>query len=115
MFQNSEQNPLHNYAYQIPGQERTYPVTQDHYNYQQQHQQHQHDPYSAENNNQITNGHFPPTSATTNGHGAAGLNEQFAQNVKLDDFVCVRCSDGFAQNETVVNSGGQVWHAECFV
>jgi hypothetical protein len=106
MYANSEQNPLHNYAYQIPGQERTYETSQDHLNYQQQHHD-PHQPYSAED----TNGHFPPA---TNGAGSAALHQQIDQ-MKLDDFVCVRCNDGFAQNETVVNSGGQVWHAECFV
>lgn len=134
MFQNSEQNPLHNYAYQIPGQERTYPVTADHERYQQQQQYqqqhhhqtqpHQHEHY-ANDETSISNGHFPPTQAhqhqaaaaaeMANGGGATAIHEQFDQQVKLDDFVCVRCNDGFAQNETVVNSGGQVWHAECFV
>jgi len=43
------------------------------------------------------------------------LNQQFDQQIKLDDFICVRCNDGFIPSETVVNSGGQFWHAECFV
>jgi hypothetical protein len=34
---------------------------------------------------------------------------------RLENLLCVRCNDGFALNEQIVNSGGQVWHAECFV
>lgn len=36
-------------------------------------------------------------------------------SARLEDLLCVRCNEGFELNEQIVNSGGQVWHAECFV
>lgn len=51
-----------------------------------------------------------------NGGGPQDLLVQsFDNTVRLEDLVCVRCNDGFELNEQIVNSGGQVWHAECFV
>lgn len=43
------------------------------------------------------------------------FNQQFETGTRLEDLSCVRCNDGFNLNEQIVNSGGQVWHAECFV
>lgn len=43
-----------------------------------------------------------------------GLTQRF-ESARLEDLACVRCGDGFGLNEQIVNSGGQVWHAECFV
>lgn len=42
------------------------------------------------------------------------LTQRF-ESARLEDLTCVRCGDGFNLNEQIVNSGGQVWHAECFV
>nr|CAD2175041.1 unnamed protein product [Meloidogyne enterolobii] len=132
MFHNSEQHPLHKYTYQIPGQEKVYPITSDQINYQQQQQNKDYN---------IDNTYVNGTSSSgggggggiqqqqkhqqnyhTNGGGILEnqqeenlLNQQFDQQIKLDDFICVRCNDGFIPSETVVNSGGQFWHAECFV
>ena len=33
----------------------------------------------------------------------------------IDGFTCLRCGEGFTVDEQIVNSGGQVWHSECFV
>lgn len=33
----------------------------------------------------------------------------------IEGFSCLRCGEGFTVDEQIVNSGGQVWHAECFV
>lgn len=33
----------------------------------------------------------------------------------IGDLSCLRCGEGFGQDEQIVNSGGQVWHGECFV
>jgi len=43
------------------------------------------------------------------------LVQRFGGGAKLEDLACVRCGDGFGLNEQIVNSAGQVWHAECFV
>jgi len=56
--------------------------------------------------NGLLNGTLSPNSTAT--HGIDGT-------VKLEDLVCVRCNEGFELNEQIVNSGGQVWHSECFV
>ncbi|KAL3072653.1 hypothetical protein niasHS_017627 [Heterodera schachtii] len=98
MLHNSEQNPLYKYSYQIPGQERSYTYSVPAEEFQQK----EHD--------KVTNGYFP-----TNGSAEAVLPHHFEHSVKLDDLICVRCNEGFTLNEQIVNSGGQVWHAECFV
>lgn len=33
----------------------------------------------------------------------------------IENLACVRCNDGFDLHEQIVNSSGQVWHADCFV
>jgi len=59
MFQNSEQHPLHKYTYQIPGQEKVYPITSDQINYQQQQQ----------NKDYIDNTYINGTSSSGGGGG----------------------------------------------
>ncbi|KAF7634912.1 hypothetical protein Mgra_00005654 [Meloidogyne graminicola] len=107
MFQNSQQNPLHKYTYQIPGQEKTYQITTD------QQQQKKQKKKNVVYNNGINGGGRGGNFIEQNNN--KDLNQQFDQQIKLDDFICVRCNDGFLPSETVVNSGGQFWHAECFV
>ncbi|CEF62538.1 AT21926p [Strongyloides ratti] len=46
------------------------------------------------------------------GHEQNNMDELGA---RFDNLFCVRCQDGFELNEQIVNSGGQVWHSECFV
>lgn len=33
----------------------------------------------------------------------------------LGNVMCFRCGEGFQVNEQIVNSGGEIWHQECFV
>ncbi len=68
----------------------------------------------------LTNGHTQHQSyhqydGTTTQQADGDLVAQFDGETKLEDLTCVRCADGFGLNEQIVNSGGQVWHAECFV
>jgi hypothetical protein len=112
MFKNSEQNPLHKYSYQIPGQEKIYQINNnDQLNYQQQQNNNNINgqQYQYNNNNEIN---IPTKQQQIN---LNLLDKDFDQQIKLDDFICVRCNDNFIPSETVVNSGGQFWHAECFV
>lgn len=53
--------------------------------------------------------HMDVSNGFLNGGAGGGVA------VDIDSLTCVRCGDGFGQNEQIVNSGGAVWHAECFV
>lgn len=33
----------------------------------------------------------------------------------LDLMFCTRCDEGFEQGEKIVNTNGELWHAQCFV
>jgi hypothetical protein len=45
--------------------------------------------------------------------GAGGVGIKPA--VSLSGATCSRCNRGFGKDEEIVNSGGEVWHTECFV
>lgn len=48
-------------------------------------------------------------------YNGGALVDEGALSADVDNFVCLRCGEGFGPTEQIVNSGGQVWHGECFV
>ena len=38
-----------------------------------------------------------------------------SNNMSLGNAVCFRCGQGFAKDEEIVNSNGEIWHTQCFV
>lgn len=35
--------------------------------------------------------------------------------MSMNGAVCSRCRHGFNKDEEIVNSGGEIWHTQCFV
>jgi len=35
--------------------------------------------------------------------------------MSMNGAVCSRCRHGFSKDEEIVNSGGEIWHTQCFV
>jgi len=35
--------------------------------------------------------------------------------MSMNGAVCSRCRKGFSKDEEIVNSGGEIWHTQCFV
>jgi len=36
-------------------------------------------------------------------------------DMSLNGAACSRCRRGFSKDEEIVNSGGEIWHTQCFV
>jgi len=48
----------------------------------------------------------PPPAAAAAASGAV---------MSMNGAVCSRCRKGFTKDEEIVNSGGEIWHTQCFV
>jgi len=48
----------------------------------------------------------PPAAAAVAAPGAV---------MSMNGAVCSRCRKGFSKDEEIVNSGGEIWHTQCFV
>ena len=51
----------------------------------------------------------------TRASGGGGGKMNSGGNGLIGNVLCFRCGEGFEVNEQIVNSGGEVWHQECFV
>uniref|UniRef100_A0AC34GTA9 LIM zinc-binding domain-containing protein n=1 Tax=Panagrolaimus sp. ES5 TaxID=591445 RepID=A0AC34GTA9_9BILA len=107
MTQTSNPTAINNFHYQnTPVMDHQHQSHHQHHHPQQQHQnQHQH--YS--NNNAAGDLDF------FNDSHQHHQQQQNGGNNYVDSNACERCTEGFNVNEEIVNSGGRLWHAECFV
>lgn len=62
--------------------------------------------FSRENMLKFYRRSLPFAMAQNGGGGGAGL---------FDNVQCFRCAEPFEVEEQIVNSGGEVWHQDCFV
>lgn len=93
MLQSSQLNNFHNN-----------PVMDHHHHPHNQH----HQQYT--NDLDFFNEASHPQHSGQQHHQQNGNSQQY-----VDGYACERCTEGFGLDEQIVNSGGQVWHAECFV
>lgn len=45
----------------------------------------------------------------------AFVSSRVNANMSLATMICRRCDEGFEPTEKIVNSGGDLWHTQCFV